>query len=190
MKTIRKQFLTTDREGRPLARSSERLVDDGQGRIQVLRHQSALWCAGCRRPVEDLSKLRGRCDCCRAQAICEACETKCQTCSRRLCFACRRGFAGATPLTVCPVCLVTMRRRQAFEDQVALVAAAFQRRLALRREWERMAMLRLQADRMRSAQHFQVVKFRAAGQLAMLKEMHRLRARLAQTRANVFRSLH
>ena len=189
MKTIRKQILTTDRNGRPLARSSERLVDDGRGRIQVLQHQTSLWCAGCRRPVENLAQLRGRCDCCRAQAVCEACETRCQTCSRRLCFACRRGFAGATRLTVCPVCLVALRQRQAFEDRQMLAEAMFRRRLAVHREWQRVAGLRLQSARIRAANAFQIERLRTARQMAVLREVQGLRLKMARARAHVLRSL-
>jgi len=189
MSSIRKRYVTVDRDGKTLASESERLTDNQAGQINFERRKSALWCAGCRRPVESLSELRGRCDCCRRQAICSSCEAKCGTCSRRMCFACRRGFAGRIPMTVCPECLFNLRLRQDFEDRQTIYSRAFQRRLALQREWARNQALRMQAARMRMAQQGRNQKIRAANRVAMLREMNRLRLKIARSRASALRHL-
>jgi hypothetical protein len=190
MSSIRKRYLIVDRKGRPLASETERLTDNQAGQINFERRKSALWCSGCRRPVESLSELRGRCDCCRRQGICSKCEVKCRTCSRRMCFACRRGFAGRTPMTVCPECLFNLRLRQDFEDRQTIYSRAFQRRLALQREWARTQGIRMQAARIRAAQQVRKERIRAANRMAMLREVNRLRLKLARSRTSALRHLH
>lgn len=184
MKRILKRFATTDPFGRTLAYSTERLVDDGRGRLQVTALQSAHWCPGCRRPIRDLGDVRGLCDFCRFRGVavrtCIHCETRCQCCARRLCGGCRRGFAGPPALTVCPICLAKLHRRQAFQDRTQLRQEALARRVALEREWARIQAVRLQAARLRAVTRIQAARLKLTGQLAMMRELHRMRLNLAR----------
>lgn len=180
MRRILKRFLTRDSRGRTLASNTERLRDDGNGNLHYSHYQTATWCTGCQRPVTDLNELRGRCEFCRSRNLCSQCgEVRCQACARRLCGFCRRGFAGSTPTTVCPICLIRLHRRQAFQDRLLLQQAAFGRRRLVQSEWARLQALRLQAERLRVTGHLQAARLRLNGQMAMMREMNRLRLALA-----------
>ena len=111
MKSILKRFIVTDRSGRPIAGNTERLTDNGRGRINLTVRRSASRCSNCHKPITDINQLRGGCDYCRIRSCCDNCDTKCQVCSRRLCGRCRRGFVGYIRVTVCPICLDWLRRR-------------------------------------------------------------------------------
>lgn len=151
MPRILRRFLSMNSAGHPVVARGERLTDDGRGHMSLTSYRTFRSCPGCNRPIEDVSDLRGRCDYCRQRGCCTHCETRCQACSRRLCVACRRGFAGRTTATVCPICLVRLQRRQAFEDKVRLQDASFCQRLAREREWLRRQALRVQARKARRA---------------------------------------
>lgn len=190
MRRILKRVLVRDPSGRPITQNAERFQDDGSGRVVHIAHRTLIRCQGCQHLVEDASDLRGRCDYCRTRGCCIHCETRCQGCSRRLCWACRRGFAGPTLMTLCPVCLVKMQRRQAFLDYEMRTQAVFQRRLLARRELIRVQALRAQvartremgflhAARLRTNSQLQAARIRQAGQIAVMREMNRLRLTLA-----------
>ncbi len=176
MRRIVKRADTRDRYGRILAYSTERLADDGRGRVHVAAHESASWCPGCNRPVRDLGEFRGCCDYCRRRGTCVHCEARCQNCSRRLCGFCRRGFAGNTVITVCPTCQAQLHQRQAFQDRLTLQKVAFDRRTVVQREWTRVQALRLQAARMRAAAQLQAARIRMARQEAAMRELSRIKA--------------
>ena len=162
MRLILRRTQTRDPRGRTLASQSERLTDDGNGRVQVTETTSAVWCPGCRRPVTNLSELHGRCDHCRVAALCVQCEVRCQACSRRLCGRCRRGFVGARAMTVCPVCLPRLFARQAYLDRLALRQQALQRASLQHRDWIRLQQLRLH-----------LAQYRTNAQLAASRERNR-----------------
>lgn len=149
MRTILKRVQTRDARGRPLNGTTERLTDDGRGRVQVAENRTAVWCSGCRRPVESLSELRGVCDVCRARGLCDRCETRCQGCARRLCGRCRRGFAGSQAMTVCPVCQRRFYARQAYLDGLQQRQLALQQEAMRQHEWARVQNLRLHLARLR-----------------------------------------
>ena len=173
MRMILRRTQTRDPRGRTLATQSERLTDDGSGRVQVTETRTAVWCPGCRRPVNDLSELRGRCDHCRVAALCVRCEIQCQACSRRLCGRCRRGFAGASAMTVCPVCLVRLSARQAYLDRLTLRQQALQRASLQHREWLRLQQLRLQIAQYRTNAQFTVARERNRIVLALMRNRNR-----------------
>lgn len=130
MKKILKQHLITSQNGKVLTRNTERLTDNGRGRINLTTRRTATQCPNCNRPITDINKQRGRCDYCRAQSCCENCETKCQVCSRRLCGRCRRGFVGqSSTITVCPICLNHLRQRQVFNDRLLIQKIRDQRQI-------------------------------------------------------------
>ena len=177
MRRIIKRMLTTDPSGRVLSGNTERLGDDGRGVIHVAHRNIAVFCQGCRRPLTELSELRGRCHYCRIRSCCVHCETQCCACARRLCWACRRGFAGQTPATACPTCQVSLFRRQAYLDRLVLEGAMFNRSIQRQQSLQRMYSLDLQATR-----------DRAHSQLGVIREWNRLRAALARTWGRVGRS--
>lgn len=173
-----------------MSQNAERFQDNGSGRVIHSAHRTLIRCQGCHHLVEEVSDLRGRCDYCRTRGCCIHCETRCQGCSRRLCWACRRGFAGQTLMTLCPVCLVKVQRRQAFLDYEMRRQAIFQRRILAQRELARIQGLRaqnsrtramgfLQAARLRMNSQIQAARMRQAGQIAVMREMNRLRLTLA-----------
>ncbi len=193
MRQILKRIFTRTPDGRIIGGSTERLQDDENGRLHHTTHRSAIICTGCRSLLSSADELRGRCDYCRSRTKCDRCMTKCSACSRGLCWACRRGFAGPTPMTVCPVCYVRLQQRQGREDRMHVQRMAFERQLMRQREWARLQALRLQAHRinvmghlqaarMRLSGQLQAAKMRQTGQLATLKEMNRLRAALARAK--------
>lgn len=170
LRRIRKRFLTVDVFGRPLTSQTERLADDGRGHVSVVSRQLALWCPGCRRPVAGLQELRGRCDYCRVRGLCDHCETQCQACSRRLCFACRRGFIGPNAATVCPICHYRLRLRQAVVQSLWQQAVRAERSLLLQQERMR-----------RRAAYHQAWRALAGRQLEL--QMRRHQARLLAARS-------
>jgi len=180
VRKITKRFLTVDRAGQPLSSNSENLADDGRGRLSVTARRSATRCPSCGRPIVDVDQWRGRCDYCRVRRCCDHCETRCQVCSRVLCGHCRRGYVGQTPMSVCPICLFRLRRRQAFQDQLLLRKAAFERRMLRQRETTRLHVLHLQAARMRMMGQLQAARLRTTGQLAVIREINRLKLALAR----------
>jgi len=182
MRKIVKRYQTVDPRGRVLARNTERLADDGYGRVSLATRTVAARCSGCGRFIGDLSELRGYCDYCRRRACCIQCETRCQVCSRRLCVGCRRGFVGQAAMTVCPICLFRLRRRQAFLDRYTLEKAAFERRMFVQRERAHLQTLYLQAERMRIMAQLQAARMRMMGQLAVMREINRLKLALFKAR--------
>ena len=130
---VKRNYIKTP-SGRVLASSTERLVEDGSGRVHVSQQNTPLWCPGCRRPLSGFQDLRGTCDACGRTSTCHTCEAHCRACSRRLCTGCRRGFAGPQLVTVCPWCLPKLRRRQAFVDHQAMQKTRLQRSLAIREQ--------------------------------------------------------
>ena len=169
MRHIHRRTLTRDRHGRTLDTSVERLSDDGRGRLNLSVQRTAIWCTGCHRPVQDLNELRGRCDSCRARGICARCESRCQACARNLCGRCRRGFAGHSTMTVCPICLVRLQRRQLYIDQLQARQMYAQRRSFIHREWLRNQHLRLQLARMRLQGRIAAMRERNRIMLTLLK---------------------
>ncbi len=163
MSRILRRNLSVDGSGRAVAVRGERLTDDGRGNMHVTSYRTLVACPGCRRPLEDVIDLRGRCDFCGQRPCCVHCETRCQVCSRRLCVVCRRGFAGQHTATVCPICLRRLQRRQAYEDRLRAREADFRRRLAFQREMLRVLSLRAQ-----------IHKAKGAAKLAAMRERSRI----------------
>lgn len=183
MKKILERFLTTDQSGRVLASNSKRLTDDGRGRTNLTTRSAAFYCPSCHRPITDINGLLGRCDYCRSRRCCSHCAVRCQACSRLLCGSCRRGHVGQTRIvTVCPICLVRLRQRQAFQDRLLIQKIAFQRRMLGQREVTRLRALQLQAARTRTMGQLQAARMRMTGQLALIREINRLRLALAKER--------
>lgn len=180
MRRITKRFLTADRLGHVLSSNSERLTDDGHGHLNVTTRRIAAWCSGCHRPLTDMEQRRGRCDYCRLRTCCDACEVRCQVCSRRLCGDCRRGFVGQTWMTVCPICLVRLRQRQVFQDQLLVRKVVFERQMLRQRELARLQALNLQAAQVRVMAQLQAARLHMTGQLALIREMNRLKLALAR----------
>lgn len=190
MKKILKQFLITGPNGKVLKRNTERLTDNGRGRLNFTTRSTAIRCPNCRRPVTDINKLRGRCDYCRAQSCCENCETRCRGCSRRLCGRCRRGFVGQSSIiTVCPICLNRLRQRQAFNDRLLIQKIRYQRQIMHQREIARLRALQLQAAGMRARNQIQIAKTRMNGKLALIREINRLKIALNKKRRNSGRNI-
>ena len=196
MKTILKQHLITSQNGKVLNRNTERLTDNGRGRLNLTTRSTAIYCPNCQRPVTDISKLRGRCDICRIKSCCENCETRCRVCSRRLCGRCRRGFVGQSSIiTVCPICLNHLRQRQSFNDRLLIQKIRSQRQITHQREVAKLRALQLQAAGirsrnqiqiagMKSRNQMQVAKTRMSGKLAVLREINRLKIALLKERRN------
>ncbi len=196
MKKISKRFLVTDQSGRVLDGNTEHLSDNGRGRINLTTRRTAVRCPNCRRPITDINKQRGRCDYCRTQSCCENCETRCRVCSRMLCGRCRRGFVGQSSIiTVCPICLNNLRRRQTFNDRLLMQKNRYQRQIMYQREVARLRALQLQAASIRARNRIQVAgmnarnqiqiaKTRMNGQLALIREINRLRIALNRERRN------
>jgi len=180
-KKIMKRFLTVGRTGNVLGGNTENLVDDGRGRISFTARRLAGRCPSCRRPITDVAQQVGRCDYCR-RGFCDHCATRCQVCARRLCGDCRRGFVGRTWMTVCPICLVRLRQRQAFQDQLLMRKVAFERQMLRQRELTRLQALNLQAAKARVMAQLQAARLRMTGQMAMIREMNRLNMALAKAR--------
>ena len=185
MKKISKRFLVTDQSGRVLDSNTEHLSDNGRGRINLTTRRTAVRCPNCNRAITDINKQRGRCDYCRALSCCENCETKCKVCSRRLCSRCRRGFVGQSSIiTVCPTCENHLRQRQAFNDRLLIQKIGYQRQIMHQREVARLRALQLQAASMSARNQIQIARTRMNGQLAMIREINRLRIALNRERRN------
>jgi len=178
MSQIIKRFITRDPRGRPLAVQTERLSDDGQGRLQLRTERSAGWCSGCHRPVADLAELRGICDSCRACGSCVHCLVTCQLCGRKLCGRCRRGFAGPPPLSVCPRCLLRLHERQVMEHRMAFQQQWLERQRMVQQERARIAGLNLAAQRLRIFGQVQAARLAFQRELARAREMNRVRLAL------------
>jgi len=183
MKLILKRNLTTNRFGQPLAGSnSERLTDDGLGRLTVTTRRVAIGCQNCHMPITDETERRGRCDYCRISTCCAHCEVFCRVCSRRLCWRCKRGYVSSATrgavYAVCPGCFVRLRQRQAFEDQMLIRNAALHSQILRQREITRIRALQLQAARLRTM-----------GQLALIREINKARLELAKLRYDYVRHL-
>ena len=192
-KNILKRFLTTDRSGRVIVGNTERITDNGHGRLSLTTRRSTTRCPSCHRPITDINGLRGSCDYCGTNSCCESCDIQCHVCSRRLCGHCRRGFVGQNRMTVCPICLDRLRRWQASQDHLLMQKTSFERRLLGQRERTRLQALRLQAERARMMGQLQAArirttsqvataKLRMTGQLAAIREINRLRIALAKER--------
>lgn len=165
MRQIIRRDVTRDWLGRVLSQGGEHLTDDGQGRIVVTNRRAAVWCPSCTRPLLDIGDMRGRCEWCRAgRNTCVACWSRCGLCNRVLGGCCARGFPGRGTGSVCPGCLASLRRRQAFEDAMASRQSALQMRLLFHRERLRQHAMRLHAQR-----------FRTMTRLALFREMLRNR---------------
>lgn len=151
MRRIVRRNLVRDPAGRALSMRSERLTDDGRGSLQQTSEQTAAWCSGCRRPLTELSELRGVCDSCHTRECCVHCLSHCEVCSRRLCGHCRCGFAGPPPLTVCASCQEQLIHRQILQDQ----QTAFEQELARHRLFNQDQALRLNFERAEVAAQLQ-----------------------------------
>ena len=184
MTQILRRQLTRSPNGQVFTHDTERLTDDGRGHVHHTTHRTAVRCTGCGALASGTEHLRGRCDYCRTRGTCTHCLASCQVCSRRLCGACRRGFAGPPPMTVCQICLAKLIRRQAFEDQWRLRQAAVQHQMLQQRERARLDAMRLQAARMQTMAHLhaarmrltaqlQAARMRQANQMAMAREATR-----------------
>jgi hypothetical protein len=66
---------------------------------------------------------------------------------RRLCGACRHGFAGPGANTVCATCAAQLLRRQIIEDRSAVVEADYRRHFEQQRILNQIEALRLSAER-------------------------------------------
>lgn len=144
MRRIVRQFLVRDPAGRTLSGQSERVTDDGKGLVRLTSERSAGWCSGCRRPVTELSELRGICDWCHTGGCCVHCLSQCQVCSRRLCGHCRRGFPGPPAITVCAICQQRLIQRQLLEDE----QSEFEREVTRHRMCHQDLSLKLMHERM------------------------------------------
>ena len=189
MAKIFKRFLITDRLGRVVSSNSERLNDDGRGRTSLTNRRVAIWCQSCHRPVMDVAELRGKCDYCRLRKCCSRCETACRICSRRLCGYCKRGFVGNTVFTVCPICLVRMRQRQMFHDQILMRKMALHGQILRQRERTRIEALRLQAARARMMGRLQAARLSNHGRLSLIREINKVKLALARLWYNNARHL-
>ena len=197
MKKILKQHLITNQNGKVLNRNTERLTDNGRGRLSLITRSTAIRCPNCQRLVTDINKLRGQCDYCRSQSCCENCETRCRVCSRRLCGHCRRGFVGQSSIiTVCPICLNHLRQRQMFNDRLLIQKIKDQRQIMRQRERTRLHGLRLQAAGMKARNKIQVssinarnrmqnARARMNAKLAMIREINKLKIVLLKERRNL-----
>jgi hypothetical protein len=165
MRQITRREVTRDLDGRVLQLAGELLTDDGRGRIFVSNRRMATWCSSCRRPLTDISEVRGRCEWCRAgRNTCVTCWSRCGLCNRVLGGCCARGYSGRASGAVCPGCLQRLQRRQAYDDAIAAGRSAAQMRLLFHRERLRQYALKLQAQR-----------FRTMTRLALFREMLRNR---------------
>jgi hypothetical protein len=182
MRNIFKRRLIVDRTGHTIHGNSEHLTDNGRDRLHYTQRQVAIWCPSCRRPITDISELTGRCDYCRMRTCCVHCQTNCHVCSRRLCGFCRRGFVGSRVFTVCPVCLIKLRQRQYLEDQLLARKVAIENWALRQRQINYINSLRLQAARSRMMGQIQASRIRTNGQLAMLREINRIKLALAKLR--------
>ena len=180
MAKILKRFLVTDRLGRVVSSNSERLNDDGRGRVNFTNRRVVLWCPSCHRPITDVAELHGNCDYCRVRKCCSRCETACRICSRRLCGSCRRGFVGDNVFTVCPICLVRLRQRQMFKDQILMRKFALQSQILRQRERTRMEALRLQAARARMMGQLHAARLSHQGRLSLVREINKVKLALAR----------
>ena len=91
-------------------------------------------------------------------------------------------------MTVCPTCYVHVRQRQAFEDQMQMRKLAHQHQILRQGERAHIQALQLQAVRTRMMGQLQAARIRDSRQLAMLKEMNRLKMALAK--AGYYRVLY
>ena len=189
MAKIFKRFLVTDRLGRVVSSNSERLNDDGRGRTSLTNRRVAIWCQSCHRPVMDVAELRGKCDYCRLRKCCSRCEAVCAGCSRRLCGYCRRGFVGNRVFTVCPICLVRLRQRQMFHDQILMRKLALNSQILRQRERTRIEALRLQAARARMMGRLQAARLYNHGRLSLNREINKVKLALAKLWYNNARHL-
>jgi hypothetical protein len=189
MAKVLKRFLVTDRFGRPVLSNSERLTDNGRGRTSLTNRRVAIWCQSCHRPVTDLAELRGKCDYCRLRKCCSRCEAVCAGCSRRLCGYCRRGFVGNRVFTVCPICLVRLRQRQLFQDQILMRKLALHSQILRQRERTRIEALRLQAARARMTGQLQAARLSNHGRLSLIREINKVKLALARLWYNNARHL-
>jgi hypothetical protein len=158
MRRILRRYVTRDPAGQPISVQSERLTDDGAGRLQLNSEKEARWCSGCRRPVVELSELRGVCDYCHIHECCAQCASKCEVCSKQLCGYCRQGFAGPPTLTVCAACRQRLIQRQTLQDQRMMEQAAFDRQMAQQRLLNQVEGLRLASERMHLMARFQAAR--------------------------------
>jgi len=83
-------------------------------------------------------------------------------------------------MTVCPICLVRLRQRQAVQDHLHARKVAFERQMLRQRELARLQALNLQVARIRVMAQLQSARLRTTGQLALIREMNRLKLALAR----------
>lgn len=192
MKRILKRNLTTNRFGQVLRSDSERLINDGR-RLAVTTRRVAIRCQNCQRLMNNENEERGHCDFCRVRSCCAHCEVFCRGCSRRLCWHCKRGYVSSAMhgavYTVCPICYVRLRQRQAFEDQMLIRKMALQSQILCQRERTRLQALQLQAARNRTIGQIQTARLRTMGQLALIREINKTRLALAKLRYDYVRHL-
>ncbi len=193
MRLILKRNLTTNRSGQIQSGSnSERLTDDGR-RLTVTTRRVVTYCQSCHMPITDENERRGGCDYCRIRSLCSHCEVSCRVCSRRLCWHCKRGYVSSaihgTVYTVCPICFVRLRQRQAFEDQMLIRNAALHSQILRQREITHIRALQLHAARNRTIGQIQAARLRTMGQLALIREINKTRLELAKLRYDYVRHL-
>jgi hypothetical protein len=174
MRRILRRYVTRDSAGRPISVQSERLTDDGAGRLQLNNERTARMCSGCRRPVIELSELRGLCHVCGARECCLHCASRCQVCARQLCGGCRRGFAGPPPLTICAPCRQRLIERQVRQDDLDSEQTAFDRYVAQHRLYYQVEALRLAEERMRIMAQFQEARLNMGRRTKLQWVMHLL----------------
>lgn len=155
-------------QGVPVLGTVQHLVDDGRGNIASYRYKKTQPCPNCRRNLSDLSEGRGLCNWCGQRHTCSQCDAKCQSCSRRLCGRCRRGFVSdGASITVCPGCLSKHRRRQVMRDKMLRYQVCLRQQQIRYQQQARRAALRIQAAR---AYH--------SGRMAVKREANRMRLAL------------
>lgn len=174
MRRILRRYITRDASGRPISIQIERLSDDGAGSLQLSNERTARLCSGCRRPVADISEMRGMCDCCRARECCVHCLCQCHVCSRRLCGRCRRGFGGPPAVTVCGYCRERLLARQAILDERDFEQATFDRYVAQQRLVHQQETLRLEEERLQLTAEAQAARLRAERKTILQWVLHTL----------------
>jgi hypothetical protein len=186
MRHILRRHLVRDASGRPISVQSERLTDDGAGRLQMSNERTALLCTGCNRPVVEVAELRGLCHVCGSRECCVHCSSRCMVCSRQLCGRCRRGFTGPPPATVCATCRQRLVERQFRQDELDLQQSAFDRYVSQHRLYYQLEALRLGEERMRLMAHFQEARLNAGRRTKLQWVMYVLGMAVVQT----YRGMH
>jgi hypothetical protein len=169
MSKIFRRILNKDSDGDTLSRRTEKLIDDGAGTIKETYETSVTRCPACRRPLEKVSEMRGRCVVC-SRYCCSLCAGSCSACGRGpLCGRCRTGFPEKN-LSVCADCLHVLRRRLEHQDRLLTKKVAFEQTLALYQTQLRFLQL-LQQDKGRISETIAgLARLRVARKIARLEK--------------------